>query len=63
MSRITATDAWGGWDPTPSRGMVGISFISKRYLGVFAEMRLLYALIENRVKAVSVCSRGSTSRK
>ena len=43
--------------------MVGISFISKRYLGVFAEMRLLYALIENRVKAVSVCSRGSTSRK
>jgi hypothetical protein len=30
---------------------------------VLADMRLLYALIENRVKAVSVCSRGSTSRK
>ena len=28
-----------------------------------ADMRLRYALIENRVKAVSVCSRGSTSRK
>jgi hypothetical protein len=25
---------------------------------VFADMRLLYSLIENRVKAVSVCSRG-----
>jgi hypothetical protein len=24
---------------------------------------LLYALIENRVRAVNVCSRGSTSRK
>jgi hypothetical protein len=30
---------------------------------IFADMRLLYALIENRVKAVSVCRRGSTSRK
>jgi hypothetical protein len=30
---------------------------------VFADTCLLYALIENRVKAVSVCSRGSTSRK
>jgi hypothetical protein len=27
-------------------------------LSVFADMRLLYALMENRVKAVSVCSRG-----
>ena len=32
-------------------------------MGLLRHMRLRYALIENRVKAVSVCSRGLTSRK